>query len=345
MADLVRWVFIVGGCTGGAFVLLVLVAQAYYRRRYLEQVVRIFEVKPLFVVPQGKPVAGAEEVGVRTPDGFTLRGCYLRGRRPRRGVILFGLEFGSNRWACLQYTDALLDAGFDVFAVEPRNQGESDTDGAYQPLQWVTDRDLVDMQAALGYLRRRPDAPAGGVGVFGVSKGGSVGLLAAAGDPWVRCVATDGAYGTYTTMVPYMRRWVHIYIKGFARTRALIPDWFYGLIGLAAVRTSASRRGVKFLNLERALSLYARPLLMIHGRADTYIKPEMARALFDRAATPDGAKTLWLVDAAKHNQALAVAGADYPRALAAFFDAHLADAPVSLPQAPPPSGRLTRMAG
>lgn len=344
MADAGRWLVIFVGVPVVTFVALVALAQAYYRRKYINQIVRIFEEKPLFVVPKGKPVPGAEDVHLTTADGLTLRGCYLQSRRPRRGVVLFAPEFGSNRWACLQYTDSLLDVGYDVFAYEPRNQGESDTDPAYQPLQWVTDRDLTDFKTALAYLKRREDAPADGVGVFGISKGGSVGLLAAAGDPWVRCVATDGAYGTYTTMVPYMRQWVYIYIKSFPRIRAIIPDWFYGLVGLAAVRTSAARRGVKYQNLERALSRYTRPLLMIHGQGDTYIKPDMAKELFERAATPNTAKTLWIVDGAKHNQALAVSGDEYVRRLVEFFDSNLmANNSTELPPVPP-GGRLTRVA-
>ena len=51
--------------------------------------------------------------------------------------------------------------------------------------------------------------------------------------------------------------------------------------------------------------LAPRPLLMIHGGGDTYIKPEMALALFSKARSP---KDYWLVEGAKHNQALAVAG-------------------------------------
>ena len=53
-----------------------------------------------------------------------------------------------------------------------------------------------------------------------------------------------------------------------------------------------------------------RPLLMIHGEADTYIKPEMARQLFTYAR---GSKELWFVDGARHNQALQVAGEEYRR--------------------------------
>ena len=37
-----------------------------------------------------------------------------------------------NRWSCRQYCQALIDAGYDVFAVEPRNQGDSDRDPNYE---------------------------------------------------------------------------------------------------------------------------------------------------------------------------------------------------------------------
>jgi fermentation-respiration switch protein FrsA (DUF1100 family) len=61
---------------------------------------------------------------------------------------------------------------------------------------------------------------------------------------------------------------------------------------------------------------------MIHGALDTYIKPEMARALFEEAREP---KEFWLVAEAKHNQALQVAGDEYRRRILEFFEKHLAD--------------------
>jgi fermentation-respiration switch protein FrsA (DUF1100 family) len=60
---------------------------------------------------------------------------------------------------------------------------------------------------------------------------------------------------------------------------------------------------------------------MIHGGADTYIKPEMARKLFDRAREP---KEFWLVEGARHNQAFHLANAEYQRRVREFFDRHLA---------------------
>jgi uncharacterized protein len=295
----------------------------YYRWRHLHIIVRIFQEKPLFVIPRGNPVDGAEDIHVPTPDGLRLHGCYLKTPGVRRGVVLFGLEFGSNRWACVPYCEKLVAAGYDVFACELRNQGDSGRDATYEPLQWVTDRDLADARAALHYLLARPDADPAGVGYFGVSKGGSLGLLLAAENPSVRCVVTDGAFATYTTVVPFMRRFVAIYFKNRDRIRLLIPDWFYGLLGSAAIGRVEKERSVTFVGVERAVRRLRRPLLMIHGGGDTYITPEMAESVF-KDARKVRAKELWVVPKAKHNQAITTAGDEYHARVVGFFDRHLA---------------------
>jgi hypothetical protein len=77
--------------------------------------------------------------------------------------------------------------------------------------------------------------------------------------------------------------------------------------------------------LEKALhQLSPRPWLMIHGGRDNYIKPAMAEALFSHARDP---KQLWIVDKAKHNQAMHVANGEYKRRILAFFDEHVASRP------------------
>jgi pimeloyl-ACP methyl ester carboxylesterase len=294
----------------------------YIKRTYLRHMVRIFQEKPLFIIPRGQPVPGAEDVTVRSGDGLNLRGCYLKGEGPRRGVILFGLEFGSNRWACVPYCEHLLRQGYDVFALEPRNQGDSDRLPGYEPLQWVTEYEIRDTQAALAYLKGRSDADPRGVGLFGISKGGGAGLFAAARDPYVRCSVTDGIFATYTTLVPYLRYWFRIYNTHYVR-QAMFPSWYYGYIGLIGLGWIEAERHCRFPHLEPVLRRLGRPLLMIHGAADTYIKPEMARSLFDLATPP---KELWLVPEAKHNQAFHLAGDEYRRRTLEFFDRHLAPA-------------------
>jgi pimeloyl-ACP methyl ester carboxylesterase len=237
-------------------------------------------------------------------------------------VILFGLEFGSNRWACVPYCDYLLAQGFDVFGLEFRNQGDSDCQPGYDPLQWVTDFEVEDTAAALAYLKARPDADPRGVGLFGISKGGSAGLCAAARDPYVRCCVTDGAFATYATLVPYMRQWFRIYNSRYI-LQGLLPTWYYGLVGRVGMRATERERGCRFAHLEAAMPRLApRPLLMIHGAGDTYIKPEMAQAVFACASEP---KEFWLVEGAKHNQSLQIAGDEYRRRVLDFFLKHLGE--------------------
>src|SRR5208283_621972 len=137
----------------------------------------------------------------------------------------------------------------------------------------------------------------------------------------IRCFATDGAFATYTTLVPYMRMWFRIYNHQY-RLHGLLPSWYYGVIGLAGLRQIERNRHCHFPHLEKVLPrLGSRPLLMIHGGADTYIKPDMGRALFDLVKGP---KDFWLVEGAKHNQALQTAGRTYEQKILAFFDENLA---------------------
>src|SRR5436305_8119759 len=59
----------------------------YVRWKYMGFLTRIFQEKPLFVIPRGEPDPNAEEVTVPAADGLALRGCYLRTTAAhRRGV-------------------------------------------------------------------------------------------------------------------------------------------------------------------------------------------------------------------------------------------------------------------
>lgn len=307
----------------------------YIFNKYVPLIVRIFQEKPLFIIPFGKPTPDAEEVTLASTHGLRLHGCYLKSRRPRKGVILFGIEYGSNCWSCVPYCEFLVENGYDVFAFETRGQGQSPTHNGYDPLQWVTEFELDDFAAALTYLKNRPDADKDGIGFFGLSKGGSAGLMAAARDQYIRCCAVDGIFAPYTTMIPYMMKWISIYTHR-EYIAWILPSWYYGYAARVALRDIEKERGCTFPFLENLLPQIApRPLLMIHGGADNYIKPDMAQKLYDRARQP---KELWLVEGAKHNQAIHVAGDEYKKRVLEFFDRHLAR---TLPRPFGPNGELT----
>ncbi len=295
----------------------------YVRHNYLSVLKRIFVEKPLFIIPRGQRPDDVEDLRIPTTDGLKLAAAYWKTSAPqRKGIIFFGLEFCANRWSFVPYCEHLRAAGYDVFTYEPRNQGDSDVQPGYDPLQWVTDRDAADCKSALRYLQARPDAQGARIGIFGISKGGSACIAVASTEPAVRSILTDGAFATYSTMVPYMRHWFSIYDTNYV-LHGLMRPWFYGMIGRAGMQALSRERHVRYISLESTIKrIGSRPLLMIHGEKDSYIKPSMARRLFDHAPGP---KEFWLVENAKHNLAIEVAGDEYRRRVLEFFDASLAN--------------------
>src|SRR5262249_35870503 len=84
-----------------------LALHVYLRLAYLHLMGRIFTEKPLFIVPRGVPMPGGEAVRFPTADGLRLNAVYWKTSVPRKGVILFGLEFGSDCWSSWQYCEHL----------------------------------------------------------------------------------------------------------------------------------------------------------------------------------------------------------------------------------------------
>lgn len=282
-------------------------------------VVRIFQTKPMFLVSAAEPVADAEPVTFNAGTR-QLVGSYLKHTGgPRRGVILFCHEYLADRWLAVPYVGYLRESGFDLFTFDFCNHGSSEPVVGYEPLQWTTEHEVADVLAAVSYLQARPDAgPA--IGLFGVSKGGSAGLVAAAREPAIRAIVTDGAFPTHATVTHYEMRWIEIYSR-WRPVYERLPRWFYGLVCEYSVRRIERQRGVRYARVESAMRrLRGRPLLLIHGQRDNYIHRDIVRPF---AAIAGNSAELWMVKGAKHNLCLEVAGGEYRERVRAFFENHL----------------------
>ncbi len=299
------------------------------QRDYVPVVVRIFEEKPFFKIRRDNAIEDAEEYRFRTTDDLWLTGCLVRSPHPeKKGLVVFAPEFGGTRWSCVHYAGHLLEAGYDLFAFDFRNQGDSDYMDGYQPLQWVTQHEVNDVKAAIEFVRDLPICPVEGIGFFGVSKGAGAGIVACAGNPFVKCMVTDGAFGTVATMVRFMLKWVSIY-SDKVNLQKLLPRWFYGVLALLCLRDVRNRKGVEFPSVRNALGRLGQKrqqVFMVHGKADGYIRPEIAIDLHRSA--PKKLCRLWMVESAKHNQAVDVAEEEYKLSTTEFFLEHLVTTPV-----------------
>jgi pimeloyl-ACP methyl ester carboxylesterase len=242
-------------------------------------------------------------------------------------VIAFCHEFAGNRWGAVPYVQDLRRRGFDVFAFDFRNHGASERVDSYRPMPWLTQYELADVQAAINYLCFRDDADPRGIGIMGISKGGTAALCAAADDPRVRAIITDGAFPLGAMQRFYLRRFMKIYTR-IAWLIDRLPDvclvsyfeWAKLLLGL--------RRHCRFVNVEQMTRRVRQPVFMIHGQQDAYVPLEVVRALRGCLA---GRSKLWVVPDAKHNQAIAVATREYHRRIARFFQRTLAGRELGLP--------------
>ncbi|QEH33985.1 Alpha/beta hydrolase family protein [Aquisphaera giovannonii] len=286
---------------GGLIVFAALLAFVVFATlKYGPIIQRIFEVRPVFLPLHVRPEDEGEPVSFEAEGGVALSGSYLRRRtEARAGVLVFCHEYLSDRWSYLPYADHLRDRGFDVFTFDFRNHGTSHRDPGYSPLQWTTTFEVADLRAALRHLRSREDHDRAGFGLVGVSRGGTTALVVGAEQPDVWGVITDGAFPIRGTMTAYILRWAEIYINSKILLR-LFPLWLYKLVGYISRRQSERKLRCRFPDVESAARRLApRPWLAIHGEKDTYIGPDIARNLFNRAGQP---KELWIVPGAKHNR-------------------------------------------
>jgi pimeloyl-ACP methyl ester carboxylesterase len=290
----------------------------YILIKYTPLISRIFQAQPRFKPLKVRPNEQGDPVEFLTEDGYRLSGSYLRARTVgQSGLIVYCHEFLSDRWSFQPYVDHLRDLGYDLFTFDFRNHGASEAEPGYEPTQWTSDREVSDLRAALSYLRTRPDHDPAGFGLFGVSRGGTTALVAAAAENDVWGVVTDGAFPTHGTMVPYIVRWTEIYVKS-PFLRRLVPGWLNTMLSWNARRYAERRLNCRFPSVEAAAArLGPRPWLMIHGQCDGYITPEIARGLFERGKTP---RELWLVPDAGHNACRESDPAEYEARLWDFFD-------------------------
>jgi alpha-beta hydrolase superfamily lysophospholipase len=299
---------------GGVLVVVVLIAHAVI----VIKVARMLEHTPPFNVDEPNSKSGVEEVTFPTSDDLTLHGCLFRQPdRTSKGLVVFCHELGSNCWSAMRYCSGLMEAGFDVFAFDFRNHGSSDSLPKFDPLHWLSEYELNDIQAALKFVAERQDLKDQPLGLFGISRGAGASLAVAAQRNDIKCIACEGTYSSHLLMSLYSERWVSLFAP--AGRGDLYPQWHVE-ITLAGARWLIQRkRHFRFVKLERYLpKLKDRNILMIVGKRDSYARPEIAKKIYSELESENS--NYWMVSGARHNQAREIDPTGYDNQLTTFFE-------------------------
>ncbi len=238
-----------------------------------------------------------ELVSFQTDDGLTLRGWWLPQPDSQRVVVGFTGHRGAKH-ELLGIGSGLWRAGNNVLLFDFRGRGDSDV----APLS-LAHKELPDARAALRFARQRmPDAK---LGVIGYSMGAAVAILIAAADPTIDAVVADSPFASIRDVLENAYKLRRLPPRFLLELSDVINRWRYGY-QFAAVRP-----------MDVVGEIAPRPLLVIHGTADSLIPADQGEQLYDAAGEP---KALWLVPDAIHCGAYFVDRPVYVERVAAFFD-------------------------
>lgn len=179
-----------------------------------------------------------------------------------------------------------------------RSGGQYTTIGHHEPL---------DARAALHWLVRRTNG-ATPIGMLGISMGGAVAIAVTAACPEVRALVTDSAFATLMDAV--QQRFTPLRFP----TRQL-----YQLSMRTAERMCGGR--VHMVRpVDAARRIGDRPVLLIHGTADTIVPYSQVHAL---AAALTGPYEVWTLEGVPHAAARFDHRDEYLDRVSCFFAMHL----------------------
>ena len=311
----------------GALVLFEVAFHLFFGRMCLAY----FEDCPPFQVPAKGPLPEAERIEFANGAGQTLRGAILAqpGRAPR-GLLIFCPEMKADFWSFQAYVPAAHLAGFDILAFNVRNQGPSDAEPGYQPLHWLSGKEVQDLDAAVSYARNRPEYRDLPIVLHGVSRGAGAAIQVATDRADISGVVTQGAFSCWGLLDYYMRKWKRAVIP---RLQYVIPDWHNRITMAVTKRLSERRRGARYISIEPALPrLRSLPLLWMAAERDSCVPLEVADSLFARTGHPE--EDLWVVPKARHNGERVAQHFEFDRRLVEFLSAVVATSAAPVTEEP-----------
>lgn len=300
-----------------ALAVVVVVADVLYRQYASRRIRGIIENVPTFAAVPTPPEPEHEVFTIQTVDGIDLQACLYEPDGAPRGVIVFCPELNGNHWTALNYAPALVKAGFVLLSFDFRNQGASGRKAGYEPIHWVTEFELTDLDAVLAYAsesERLRDLP---LGIVGISRGGSAALIAACRHSRIRAVATDSGYSTMSLIRNFMDRFSRFVVPDWIFSR--LPRWHIGLVLRQALERSERRRDCRYIHLEKESARLpaGTATLLISGNRDSYVTPNVTREL---ARVLGREHSVSIFAKARHNKSRMRSPEDYDRMLVEHFE-------------------------
>jgi fermentation-respiration switch protein FrsA (DUF1100 family) len=244
-----------------------------------------------------------EDVEFTTEDGIKLSGWWIDNGSDKIIIPLHG--YTTSRWYELYMKptiESLLREGYNVLAFDFRAHGRSG--GKYTT---VGDKEILDVKAAVKWLKGNHAEKAGKIGLIGFSMGAMVTIRSLAEIEEVCCGVADsppmdldktGARGLkYFANLP---EWLYLFVKPFTKLfsggREVHPIEYAGKV--------------------------QKPLLLIAGEKDPLVTVDEIREFYERNRKINPNVELWVTDA-PHVRTLKFHPAEWKAKVGEFLRKHL----------------------
>ncbi len=134
-----------------------------------------------------------EAVSFTTPDGFRILAAWFTSNRQtgRRPAVVLIHPFDQNLDIWIPFVPELTNEGYHVLAYDIRGHGGSTfRNDVYFPRSTFQTEDInkmpLDIEGALGWLKKRPDVDAGRIGLVGAALGANIAYVSSGIYPDVR---------------------------------------------------------------------------------------------------------------------------------------------------------------
>jgi pimeloyl-ACP methyl ester carboxylesterase/multisubunit Na+/H+ antiporter MnhG subunit len=236
-----------------------------------------------------------QDVTLITRDGVKLSAWYVPSLN-HAAVITF-----PRQWT-VQQARMLVKNGYGVLLLDPRGYGESEGDpNAYG---WGSTKDI---DAAVAWLRRRPDVQKRRIGGLGLSVGGEQMIEAAARNRGLKAIVSEGA-GIRSVREALLREGpspVELALQYPQDLSQTVSVW---LLGGETVPMSLKTA---------ALLVGPRAVLFIYGQDGQEVEKALNPVYYEAAFSPKG---IWMVPGAGHTKGIQAQPDEYERVVVGFFD-------------------------
>jgi fermentation-respiration switch protein FrsA (DUF1100 family) len=252
---------------------------------------------PVVQVDLGRP---HEDVRLMTRDGLELSAWFVP---PLNGGTI--VTFPRDR--TVEQARMLVGNGYGVLMVDPRGYGDSEGDpNAYG---WGS---ATDIDAAVAWLRRRDDVRRRFIGGLGLSVGGEEMIEAAARNPGLKAVVSEGA-GIRSVRETLLRRGPNAAELVLRFPQDLVQTVSVWLLGDDTVPPPLTRA---------AAQISPRAVFFIYGEDGQQVEKDMNPVYYAAAFPP---KAIWEVPGSGHAGGIEAQPEEYERRVIGFFDRELLD--------------------